>query len=64
MEEAHDVPAVGWSHASEGYSYQVTQADPQRVIKVRIEKIAIDDENRQSGNGSLPEEEKGKASEG
>jgi hypothetical protein len=55
---------VGWSHSSRGFSYQVTQADPHRVIKVRIEKIASDDTNQGSGNGSLNEKTTGKASEG
>ena len=40
MEEAHEVPTVGWSHNAKGISYLVTQADPQRVIKVRIEILA------------------------
>lgn len=62
MEEAHDVPAVGWSHSSRGFSYQVTQADPQRVIKVRIEKIASEDTKRESGNGAPDEKAAGKAS--
>ena len=62
MEEAHDVPAVGWSHSSRGFSYQVTQADPQRVIKVRIEKISSDDSSQGSGNSSRNENATGKAS--
>ena len=63
MEEAHDVPAVGWSHSSRGFSYQVTQADPQRVIKVRIEKTASEDTNQEFGNGSPNENATGKASD-
>ena len=62
MEEAHDVPAVGWSHASRGFSYQVTQADPQRVIKVRIEKIASGDTSQGAGNGAPGENARGKTS--
>lgn len=38
MEEAHEVPAKDWEHVYEGYAFHVTEADPQRVIKVQIER--------------------------
>jgi len=40
MEEAHEVPSAGWEHAYQGYRFRVLEADPQRVIKVEIERLA------------------------
>ena len=39
MEEAHEVPVVGWEHRFQGYAFQVTEADPQRVIRVIIRPL-------------------------
>jgi CBS domain containing-hemolysin-like protein len=39
MEEAHEVPVEGWEHRFQGYAFQVTEADPQRVIRVRIRRV-------------------------
>ncbi len=37
MEEAADVPTVGWELEHGGFIFRVTEADPQRVIRVHIE---------------------------
>ncbi|MBI3992840.1 MAG: HlyC/CorC family transporter [Candidatus Lambdaproteobacteria bacterium] len=39
IEEAGDVPAVGWSHAAMGYAFQVVEADANRIIKVHITRL-------------------------
>jgi magnesium and cobalt exporter, CNNM family len=44
MEEAHEVPAVGWEHAYQGYRFRVLVADPQRVIKVQIQRLPSEPE--------------------
>lgn len=56
MEEAHDVPVVGWEQKSHGYCFRVTEADPQRVIRVEIEKTEeetteVDEEGKSQANG-------------
>jgi magnesium and cobalt exporter, CNNM family len=38
MEQASEVPAEGWQHTYQGFRFRVLEADPQRVIKVLIEK--------------------------
>lgn len=43
MEEAHEVPVEGWEHQFEGYAFLVTEADPQRVIRVKIQRIQEDE---------------------
>ncbi len=44
MEEAREVPAEGWEHRYQGYRFHVLEADPQRVIKVRIERAPVEEE--------------------
>lgn len=39
MEEASEVPSAGWEHAYQGHRFRVLEADPQRVIKVEIERL-------------------------
>ncbi len=38
MHEAGEVPTEGWEHVHAGFLLHVLEADPQRVIKVRIER--------------------------
>lgn len=38
MDISGSVPKVGWQHEFEGYIFHVTEADLNRVLKVRIEK--------------------------
>ncbi|MCH7479341.1 MAG: HlyC/CorC family transporter, partial [SAR324 cluster bacterium] len=40
MEVAGDVPAEGWQHEYEGLAFYVQEADLNRVIKVRIERLS------------------------
>jgi len=42
MEEAREVPTEGSEHRYQGYRFHVLEADPQRVIKVRIERAPED----------------------
>jgi CBS domain containing-hemolysin-like protein len=45
MEVAGEVPAAGWQHVFEGYSFQVSEADANRLIRVRIDPIATGEES-------------------
>ena len=51
MEEAREVPVEGWEHTSQGYRFHVLEADPQRVIKVQIERLAPEDEEEGAETG-------------
>lgn len=44
MEVAGEVPAAGWQHVFEGYAFQVSEADANRLIRVRIDPIATGEE--------------------
>ena len=40
MEVAGDVPAQGWQHEYKGHAFYVQEADLNRVIKVRIDRLS------------------------
>jgi CBS domain containing-hemolysin-like protein len=41
MEEAREVPSAGWEHLYQGFRFRVLDADPQRVIRVHIARVAV-----------------------
>jgi magnesium and cobalt transporter len=54
MEAAGDVPSEGWERRYQDYLFRVIEADPQRVLKVHIERLATLEEEKA---GEPPAEE-------
>ena len=54
MEEAAEVPSEGWEHTYQGFLFRVLEADPQRVIKVHIEKAEPEEPEEEEEEGAEP----------
>jgi CBS domain containing-hemolysin-like protein len=48
MELSGEVPPKDWKHDFGGYCFQVTEADPHRVLKVQISLVQLDADGRES----------------